>query len=69
MPIIGNNDGPGGRNDTYKIGNRSKVKRIDAVKEVESGKHKNYHVRKINGKKFVCDNPDNSPLDNVNRNK
>lgn len=67
--IIGNNDGKGGRNDTYKIGGRKNVKRTDAVKEVEAGKHPGAHVVKINNRKYVCDNPDNSKKDNVNRNK
>lgn len=67
--IIGNNDGPGGRNDTYKIGSRSSVKRTDAVKEVEQGKHPGAHVVKINNRKYVRDNPDYSKKDNVNRNK
>jgi hypothetical protein len=67
--IIGNNDGPGGRNDTYKIGSRKAVRRSEAVKEVEQGKHPGAHVVKVNGKKYVRDNPDNSKRDNVNRNK
>ncbi len=33
--IIGNNDGPGGRNESYKIGLRKHVPRPTAVKEVE----------------------------------
>lgn len=65
--ITGNNDGPGGRNDTYTIGNRKNVKRADAVKEVEQGKHPNYHTVKINKKKYVRDNPDKSKKDNVNK--
>lgn len=67
--IIGNNDGPGGRNDTYKIGGRPNVKRTEAVKEVEQGKHAGAHVVKINHRKYVRDNPDHSTKDNVNRNK
>ena len=47
--IIGNNDGPGGRNETYKIGNRSSVKLSVAVKEVKQGKHSGAHVVTING--------------------
>ena len=31
--IIGNNDGKGGRNETYKIGTRKAVQRKQAVKE------------------------------------
>lgn len=67
--IIGNNDGPNGRNETYKIGKRKEVKRNDAVKEVKDGKHKDAHVVKIKGREYVRDNPDNSKKDNVNRNK
>jgi hypothetical protein len=67
--IIGNNDGPGGRNETYKIGSRKNVPRTQAVKEVKAGKHSGAHVVKVNKKEFVRDNPDNSKKDNVNRNK
>lgn len=67
--IIGNNDGKGGRNETYKIGARNNVSRKDAVREVEQGKHSGAHVVKVKNQKFVRDNPDRSTLDNVNRNK
>lgn len=67
--IIGNNDGPGGRNETYRIGKRKNVPRNEAVKEVEDGKHPGAHVVKVNKRKYVRDNPDNSKRDNVNRNK
>lgn len=67
--ITGNNDGPGGRNDTYNIGSRKNVPRPQAVKEVKGGKHPGNHTAKINGKEYVKDNPDNSKRDNVNRNK
>ena len=64
--IRGNQDGPGGRNNTYKIGKRT-VTRAQAAKEVDAGKHDGYHTRKINGKKYVVDNPDGRKRDNVNR--
>lgn len=67
--IIGNNDGPGRRNETYQIGSRKNVRRTEAVKEVKSGKHKDAHVVKVNGREYVRDNPDNSKKDNVNRRK
>ena len=67
--IIGNNDGPGGRNETYKIGPRKSVSRKQAVREVEAGKHRGAHTVKISGQKYVRDNPDRSTRDNVNRNK
>lgn len=65
--IKGNNDGPGGRNETYKIGQRKAVPRPQAVREVEAGKHPGAHTVKINGRKYVRDNPDGSTNDNVNR--
>lgn len=67
--IIGNNDGPGGRNETYQIGNRKEVPRIQAVREVKQGLHQDTHVVKINNREYVRDNPDRSKADNVNRRK
>ncbi|MEQ8249566.1 MAG: DUF3892 domain-containing protein [Alphaproteobacteria bacterium] len=67
--IVGKNDGPGGRNENYDIGNRKNVPRTQPVKEVEAGDHPGNHVVKIGGRKYVRDNPDNSKRDNVNRNK
>ena len=65
--IIGNNDGPGGRNESYKIGSRKNVPRTQAVKEVKEGRHSGAHVVKVNNKYYVRDNPDPSRKDNVNR--
>lgn len=65
--IRGNQDGPNGRNESYKIGSRPHVPRVKAVKEVEAGKHPGAHTVKINGKKYVRDNPDGSKRDNVNQ--
>lgn len=67
--IVGNNDGPGGRNETYKIGSRKAVQRTTAVAEVKRGKHPGAHVVKVNSREYVRDNPDHSTRDNVNRNK
>lgn len=64
--IKGNNDGPNGRNETYKIGSRPNVPRTQAVKEVKAGMHPGAHVVKINGREYVRDNPDGSTRDNVN---
>ena len=67
--IVGNNDGPGGRNESYRIGNRDHVSRTQAVAEVKAGQHPDNHTVRINGRDYVRDNPDNSKRDNVNRNK
>jgi len=65
--IVGNNDGPGGRNETYNVGSRKNVKRSVIVKEIKQEKHPDTHVVKINGRQYARDNPDNSKNDNVNR--
>jgi hypothetical protein len=65
--IIGNRDGVNNRNETYNIGSRKNVVRKQAVAEVDKGLHKGYHIYKLNGKKYIRDNPDKSKSDNVNR--
>ena len=68
MPKIrGRNDGPGGRNEHYDIGNRRNVPRRNAVAEVKRGEHPGFHVMERNGREYVRDNPDGSKDDNVNR--
>ncbi len=67
--IVGNNDGPGGRNETYNIGRRKSVKRTQVVKEIKQGMYPDAHVVKINGREYARDNPDNTKKDNVNRKK
>jgi hypothetical protein len=67
--IKGKNDGPGGRNEHYDIGNRKYVPRRIAVAEVKRGEHPDAHVVKVKGREYVRDNPDRSKDDNVNRNK
>ncbi len=65
--IKGNNDGPGGRNETYDIGRRKDVPRQQVVREIKAGQHPGAHVVKINGREYARDNPDHSEKDNVNR--
>lgn len=65
--IRGNRDGPGGRNKSYRIGTRKEVPRSAAVREVEAGKHPGVHTVRINGRRYVRDNPDASTKDNVNQ--
>lgn len=64
--IKGNRDGPGGRNESYRIGGRSSVSRTQAVREVKAGLHDGYHTVEIKGREYVRDNPDSSKRDNVN---
>ncbi len=65
--IKGKNDGPGGRNEHYDIGNRKNVPRRNVVAEVKRGEHPDAHVVKINGREYARDNPDRSKKDNANR--
>jgi len=65
--ITGNNDGPGGRNESYNIPGRGDVSRKKLVKEVEKGLHPHHHVYERDGEKYIRDNPDSSTKDNVNK--
>jgi len=67
--IIGNNDGPSGRNESYDIGSRKNIPRRTVVREIERGDHPGAHVVEVNGEKYARDNPDHTTRDNVNRNK
>ncbi|MGE4348877.1 MAG: DUF3892 domain-containing protein [Candidatus Berkiella sp.] len=64
--IIGNQDGPNGRNETYLVGGKT-ISRDKLVKQVEQGKYPGYHVMERDGEKYVRDNPDSSKSDNVNK--
>lgn len=65
--IRGNNDGPGGRNETYNIGRSENVPRSQVVREIKQGLHADNHIIKVNGREYARDNPDGSKRDNVNR--
>ena len=65
--IKGLNDGPGGRNEHYNVGNRGNVPRRNIVAEIKRGEHPDSHVVKINDREYARDNPDRSKKDNVNR--
>lgn len=65
--IKGNQDGEGGRNDSYTIPGRGIVQREELVKEVEEGKHPDFSIYKLDQEKFVRANPDSSQANNVNR--
>ncbi len=65
--IKGNNDGEGGRNESYTIQGRGVVLREVLVKEVEAGKHPNFITYERNEEKFVKGKPDSTEGNNVNR--
>ena len=65
--IRGLNDGPGGRNEHYNVGNRKNVPRRNIVAEIKRGEHSDAHIYERNGREYARDNPDSSKSDNVNR--
>lgn len=68
--LKGNNDGPGGRNESYVDKKTKKtISRVEAIKRVKSGKYPKSTVTKINGREYVKDKPDKSKKDNVNYRK
>ncbi|MBT4384123.1 DUF3892 domain-containing protein [Candidatus Peregrinibacteria bacterium] len=67
--IHGNQDGENGENQSYKIPGRGTVSRPKLAKEVDQGKHPNFHTIKVGNKKFVRANPDNKKKNNVDPNQ
>ena len=65
--ITGNNDGEGGRNESYTIRGRGVVTRKTLVQEIEGGKHSDFSVYESGGEKFVRSNPDSTETNNVNK--
>lgn len=64
--INGNGDGPGGRNETYRIpGRGSEIPRKQVVREVERGNHPNHGIYEREGEKYVRSNPDHLRKNNV----
>lgn len=66
--IIGNNDGENGENETFNIpGRGTGIPRETIVKEIESGKHPDFHTYERDGVKYPRANPNSTSGDNVNR--
>jgi len=66
--ITGNNDGPGGRNETYKVNDRN-IGRDRLVGQYENNPSNfpDHHLYERGGEKYLRDNPDPSKKDNVNK--
>jgi len=64
--IKGNQDGPGGGNNSYTIPGRGTVRRKKLVQEVEDGKHPNFGIYETQGEKYVRGKPDRTKGNNVN---
>lgn len=63
--IRGKQDGPNGRNEHYVYKGKT-YSRPDMVKKVEN-QGLGAHVIKVNGRKYVRDNPEGNKQDNVNQ--
>ena len=66
--IVGNNDRPGGGNDSYNIpGRGTNIPREQLVEEVQQGRHPNFSTVNVNGEDFIRAKPDGQTNNNVNR--
>lgn len=58
-------ESPTGRNQRFQKPNGKEISRREFVKEIEQGKHPDYHVRKINKVKTPASNPDGRQGNNL----
>ena len=66
--ITGNQDGPNGENETYRIpGRGSNIPRETLIPEVKAGQHPNHSTYKRDGQEYVRAKPDSTTKDNVNK--
>jgi hypothetical protein len=66
--ITGNQDGPNGRNETYRIpGRGTEIPREQLAREVAAGQHPNFSTYTRDGVTYVRGNPDSTTRDNVNK--
>lgn len=65
--IRGNGDGKNGENQSYTILGRGVVSRTELIKEVEQGRHPDFHIYERNGVEYVRADPDSSKQNNVDK--
>jgi len=53
-----------GRNQRFQVGPRE-ISRSEFVREIEQGKHPDYHVRRVNGVDTPVSNPDGKEGNNL----
>lgn len=54
-----------GRNERFKKPNGQEISRPKFVKEIEQGKHPDYHIRKTHNIKTPVSNPDGKEKNNL----
>jgi len=60
------NESATGRNVTFRDNQTNQIlTRAQVVQKIESGDIQGYHIRKINGIKTPCSNPDNTTSNNL----
>lgn len=62
--ITGRRENDTGANTHYRIGSRI-VTRVEAVRMVQDDKLPGYHTVRVNGVKYLRDNPDKREGDNI----
>jgi len=63
--ITGRRESETGANTHYRLGNNQIITRAEGVRRAEAGLMPDYHVIKVNGVKYLRDNPGKSKLDNI----
>ncbi|MGY4025890.1 hypothetical protein ACW5WQ_07985 [Aeromonas rivuli] len=65
--IRGNGDGPNGENQTYTIPGRGVVSRRELTREIEQGKHPDFHNYERDGIDYARANPDGAKSNNIDK--
>ncbi|MCH7373248.1 DUF3892 domain-containing protein [Aeromonas sp. MR16] len=65
--IRGNGDGPNGENQTYTIPGRGVVSRRELTREIEQGKHPDFHNYERDGVDYARANPDGAKSNNIDK--
>lgn len=65
--IRGNGDGPNGENQTYTIPGRGVVSRGELTREIEQGKHPDFHNYERDGVDYARANPDGAKSNNIDK--
>jgi len=66
LRVVGRKEDPDtGANTEYKLSNGKTVTRAEGVAMCERGELPGYHVITVNGVKYLRDNPDTRPEDNI----
>ncbi|OOY18638.1 hypothetical protein BMI86_19810 [Thioclava sp. DLFJ5-1] len=54
-----------GLNTRFNVPGQGEITRGRLAEQVERGEHEGYHVRRVNGRRIVASNPDDSSRNNL----